>query len=120
MRKATYSLFAFMVFSAISGGVANAQVELRGLSSCGAWTAVGYASRLKEATQDSIDRLVKESWIVGYLSGIASGTNKDFIRGTDNPSILLWVDNYCRANPLKDLGDAGSQLARDLIKQKQL
>jgi len=84
---------------------------VRGSRSCGSWVS--------ERALGSID-LAIETWLLGYLSGLAVGTGKDFIKGTDNPSIFLWVDNYCRANPLKSLHEAGLNLHFELIKQKKL
>ncbi len=88
------------------------EIEVRGSRSCGDWVSTRPVR--------SIETIAVETWLVGYLSGLAIGTNKDFIKGTDNPSIFLWVDNYCRANPLKSLGDAGTDLYFELIKQKKL
>ena len=90
---------------------ANA-VEIRGLISCGVW--------VKDRVEKEIGEVVNEMWLIGYLSGLATGANSDFLRGSDNESIFLWVDNYCRANPLKNLDDAGIYLAYELQKQKGL
>lgn len=60
------------------------------------------------------------AWLVGFLSGIAVAKNSDFIKGTDGESILLWMDNYCRSNPLKGISDGGGALFYELKKQKGL
>ena len=86
-------------------------LTMRGPPSCGAW--------IKERSQGMVG-LANLSWLVGFLSGLANGTNKDFIKGTDNDSLSLWVDNYCRSNPLDSVDDAGLSLAMELIKQKRL
>lgn len=88
-------------------------VSLRGAPSCGNW--------LKERQIDrSLIGLANKYWLSGYLSGIAITTDKDFITGTDNNSLDLWIDNYCQANPLENLGAAGVLLATKMIQQKKL
>ena len=87
-------------------------VTILGSRSCGTWVS--------ERSLKSLGALVNETWLVGYLSGLAYGSDKDFLKGTDNESLFLWVDNYCRANPLKTTFEAGETLHLELIKQKKL
>ena len=53
------------------------------------------------------------SWLLGYLSGMAVASGKAYLSGTDNSSIYKWMDNYCRKNPLRDLGSGGVELAAE-------
>ncbi|MDM0057346.1 hypothetical protein [Variovorax fucosicus] len=90
---------------------ANA-VSIRGPVSCGAW--------VKERQEAGWGTQTNQAWLVGYLSGVAAASDKDFIKGTDNPSIFLYLDNFCRANPLKTIDEAADALTIELIKQKKL
>lgn len=60
---------------------------------------------------------VLEIWMDGYLSGLAVGSNTEFWKkggnSLDRESAYLWIDNYCRANPLKTTADAGSALFKE-------
>lgn len=87
-------------------------VDTRGARSCGVW--------IKERQPNGGGGISSQTWLVGYLSGLAVGLGKDFMKGTDNDSIYLWVDNYCRANPLEHLLSAGEELATELIRKKNL
>ena len=60
------------------------------------------------------------SWVLGYLSGWAMSSGKEIIQGVDNASISLWITNYCHANPLDDVADAGYQLGNTILKRKGL
>ena len=102
------------VFAALlSASVGHAQtVYVMGIPSCGRW--------VEDRGKDSWAHVANRGWLIGYLSGIATGTGKDFIRGTDIASLVLWVDNFCKANPLKDVSDAGADLSRELIAAKRL
>ena len=62
--------------------------------------------------------LITKNWFLGYLSGRADESGKNFLKGTDSESIFLWLDNYCRANPDKNLDNAGLDLARELMQLK--
>lgn len=38
------------------------------------------------------------------------------LRHVDNDAIDAWMDNFCRANPLKDIEDGAEQLVREIKK----
>ena len=90
---------------------ANA-VDIRGFPTCAAW--------LKQGEDRNYPAMTNQFWLLGYLSGKASGLDKDFLKDTDNDTIYHWVDNYCRAYPAKDVDDAARELAKELIEQKGL
>jgi hypothetical protein len=56
------------------------------------------------------------SWLLGYLSALnlwgVIGERKDALKNTDAAAVYLWMDNYCRANPLQILATAAGILAR--------
>jgi hypothetical protein len=85
-------------------------VEARQAPSCGEWMA----HREKSDTL----ALGNASWLLGFLSGSAVATGKNFLAGTDNASIYKWMDNYCLTNPLRDLSSGGSALAAELTGKK--
>jgi hypothetical protein len=85
-------------------------VEVRGGPSCGSW--------VQERQVRDWPSVANELWLVGFLSGLAVGSNHEILAGKDNPSLFLWVDNYCRANPLKEVADAGFALATELVKNR--
>lgn len=95
-----------------------AAVEIKGSRSCSHWLDDSrYAKSTTEMNR--VPLLIAKSWFLGYLSGRADESGRNFLKGTDNDSIFLWLDNYCRANPNQALENAGAELARELIKQKQ-
>ena len=110
MKRNVYGLLVAVAFSSISN--CALAVEIRGFPSCETW--------LKKGTARQYRAMTNEVWVLGYLSGKASGLNKDFLKGTDNEKIYHWIDNYCRAYPTKDVDDAARELVRDLIEQKEL
>jgi hypothetical protein len=86
-------------------GTAEA-VSVRGVRSCGVW------ARDRDATD--------KSWLTGFMSGIAFSTNVDALRGTEPDSWYLWMDKYCRENPLKDIADGAEELFRELRRARGL
>jgi hypothetical protein len=112
MKKLLITILAFSLLAGVSIS-ANATVGVVGVMgdwSCGQWVKArnsgGYGN--------------EGNWVLGFISGLAMATKKDFLKGTDNPSIFLWVDNYCHANPFNDVADAGRALATELIKKNHL
>lgn len=61
-------------------------------------------------------------WLSGYLSGLNSAVGKQ----SGDPlgklgsmeQAFLWVDNYCKANPLSTLAEAGNVLYIELQGKK--
>ena len=87
-------------------------VSVRGDPSCGNWT--------EARAEKSVGSLANEFWLLGFLSALAMETQRDFISGTDNASLFLWMDNYCKENPLTYLSDGGYRLFRELVRRKGL
>ena len=71
-----------------------------GVSTCGTWTA-------DRKTPNSVLALSDGQWVLGFLTGVAiTNHNADPLRGLDANGVLAWVDNYCQANPIKQIVDA--------------
>ena len=92
----------------------NADVAIKGSASCGEW--IQYRSPTS-GTEGGWRTLVSQSWLMGYLSGLAVGRNKNFMQNTDAQSIYLWMDNFCNSNPLDNLDTGGYVLADELQKR---
>ncbi len=58
-----------------------------------------------------------EGWMLGFMSGVAQMSGTDFLKVTDNKSIYLWMDNYCKSHPLKNVVSGASDLTLELIKK---
>ena len=108
---------ALAVACLLSLNLCAAEVEIKGARSCAKWIEEKRtANSLKE--MNKIPVLITRSWFLGYLSGRAGASGKDFLKGTDNDSIFLWLDNYCRDHPQAELDQAGIELARELMQLK--
>jgi hypothetical protein len=88
----------------------EAAVEARQAPSCGEWVA-------HRGKSDTL-ALGNASWLLGYLSGAAIATGRNFLPGTENAAIYKWMDNYCMSNPLRDLASGGNALAAELARKK--
>ena len=79
-----------------------------GARSCGQW--------LEAAKEDGLLRVVLKSWVSGYVTAVNTwieGKN-DWLEGIDIPSAMLWIDKYCKENPLSNGSDAMWYLLREL------
>ncbi|MCX7168763.1 MAG: hypothetical protein NTY41_00335 [Proteobacteria bacterium] len=95
----------------VLSNAACAQAAGRGSPSCGEWVA----HREKSDTL----ALGNAYWLQGFLSGLAMGSGKDFLVGTENSAINGWMDKYCQDHPLKDLASGANALAAELLKNKR-
>lgn len=109
--------FAFLAGCLLSLNLLAAAIEIKGSRSCGKWIEEKHMANSAQE-MNKIPVLITKSWFLGYLSGRADASGKNFLKGTDSESIFLWLDNYCRANPDKDLDRGGSDLARELMQLK--
>ena len=80
-----------------------------GARSCGDW--------VKNAQEKGWPYLTQTAWLVGYLSGIASGTGQDALIDASGESLTLCVTNYCNKNPLENSVKAGNELFFELAKK---
>ena len=114
-KKKSVATLVSLLGLVINATVFDAQAEpiwIVGVCSCGAW--------VKDRQEKQIFTITHQRWLVGYLSGLARASNKNILKGTDNDSFYLWMDNYCQKNPLKDISDGAEDLSFELIKQKNL
>jgi len=108
---------ALVAGSLLSFNVFASAVELKDVRSCSKWNEEKRAAK-GTTEMNKVPALITRSWFLGYLSGRADESDKNFLKGTDNESIFLWLDNYCQANPQSKLDKAGIDLARELMQLK--
>ena len=109
-------LIAALITLTVSSPV-FAQTTRIGMSDCGQWFS-----------DTQVQKQNNRAWVLGWLSGVNNQINIDSPKGQTPPDYLaqlnsaaqayLFVDNYCRANPLETLGAAADQLMADLITKK--
>jgi len=118
-RTAALLAGSLLSFSLLSFSIFASTVEIKGARSCSKWAE---EKRLADGTKElnKIPVLITRSWFLGYLSGRADATGRNFLKGTDSDSLFLWLDNYCRANPKADLDKAANDLAGELMQLKQI
>jgi len=89
--------------------------RLYGTRDCGQWI---------NRQKNDYAELAIGAWLTGYMSGLSSmhalsGRKDDPLKKTSSADqIYLWMDNYCRKNPLSDISEGGDELFFELI-QKQ-
>ena len=62
-------------------------------------------------------RPVAKAWLLGYLSGMnqmAAGYSGPLDRIGSAEQAYLWMDNFCKANPLKTIRDGAIDLFTEL------
>jgi hypothetical protein len=96
---------AVAVSAPLGGGA-----EARQAPSCGEWI-------VHREKSDTL-ALANASWLLGYLSGMAIGSGKDTLSGTENSSIYKWMDDYCRKNPLRNVASGGNALVAESASKK--
>ncbi|AZO23885.1 hypothetical protein EJ070_26515 [Mesorhizobium sp. M1E.F.Ca.ET.045.02.1.1] len=102
----------------LAGSMSAEALEYRlfgfGVSSCGKWVS---------SAEDPIMRLGYLSWILGYVSAVNTTETRqqrwhldEALRRTDADALELWMTNYCKANPLKQVSEGAEALIRELVK----
>ena len=85
------------------------------------FVADGYANLscgmyLEERKKDSIEYYMFKSWLKGYMTGLSQERAKDIRQDRDYEGMLAWLENYCKANPLKFFVQASSALEKEINK----
>lgn len=86
---------------------AHASTAMFGIPDCGSWI------RSPSPWQ--------KAWLLGYMSGLASmDPQPNVLNGvSSSDQLYLWMDNWCRANPLKSVEAGGNELYNELAAKKR-
>ena len=104
--------YKFLLAASLFAAISAQAITTYGNPSCSKWVNAQAAN--------GATRLMNLAWMSGFLSGIGVGAEIDALAGIDGDSAYLWIDNYCKANPLKTVGDAGTALFVELVDKKNL
>jgi hypothetical protein len=108
MRKSARLAIAALM---VTMGATNVNaITTMGGRSCGQW---------ENRAQDNMARLAAEGWLMGFMSGLAIGSSKDVLADPDGASLVLWMDNYCKAHPLEKIGTGGVVLYFELLRRQK-
>jgi len=112
MNAAVIAAAAAAMIGMLAGTEVYAQTMTygQGKSSCGEYVAASETSRMGK--QQRISPYI--DWIAGYATLASIQNGIDYFKGTDAKSIQLWLENYCRANPLENFTDAAVQMMKEL------
>jgi hypothetical protein len=94
-------------------------VTVKASVNCSTWTAERQMEKGAEKTRSLFNR----RWLIGYLSGMAAGRNKEFWDAPnagplDYEAVFVWMDNYCRANPPRDIAEGAQKLFNERTRSK--
>jgi hypothetical protein len=112
-------LVAVLVWFAQPTNAQNTREDPRGSigeHTCGTWHQVRQAA--PHQADLLVGQQVLESWVRGYISGLNMHAAAKNIFGKTNPltgeQIYLWLDKYCRENPLSGISAGTIKLWRTL------
>lgn len=98
MKKTIITIVVSVVTFSSSGALA---VTTFGGTDCGKW--------VKQPTE------TRKTWLLGYLTGLNTmnfiDTKRDVLNALNSADqAFLWMDNYCKENPLKNVSEGGLDL----------
>jgi hypothetical protein len=79
-----------------------------GSASCNTWS--GDRQRNQSNSQ------LNQAWVLGYVTAynFHKPTQDSMTKPMEPRQIMLWIDNYCDANPEKNIADAAKALIEEL------
>ena len=102
-------------------GLTLASTALWGMDMEGRFSTQGARScgQYVEAARDkkiSLGYAATEAWVAGYITAYNSETRDtyDILGASDLKSAMLWLENWCNSNPLRNMGDAMQSLTAEL------
>lgn len=93
-----------LVVFTIGFSTSSNAITVRGAPSCGNWF-------------EDTTRIGSKHWLNGFLSGVSVEKGKDILEVVDADSVFLWMDNYCRSNPLGSVFQGATKLTKELEKR---
>jgi hypothetical protein len=86
-----------------------------GNGSCGSWTS----SRNGQDAASQALGSAAQGWIQGYITAMAVESDRvnAAIHRTDSKGLDAWIDNWCKAHPLKSIAKAAEALSVELDSQ---
>jgi hypothetical protein len=100
MRKLMVAL-ALLVFGSVAWAADKNGIYAKRTESCGPY--------MKDRKSQNAAKVLNHAvWIFGYVTAYNRQTpdTVDIRGGTEIDGILLWLDNWCKENPSKDMSDA--------------
>jgi len=100
-----FGIVAFLMCSTL----AEARIVLGpGGSSCGTWA--------RDRQQNQAGSQLNQAWVLGYVTayGIHKPQEDSLPKAMDSRTMMNWIDNFCDANPDKDIADAAKALIEEL------
>lgn len=102
-----FALFVLCSVFACNTAIAQTKPTQFGNFDCGKWV--------------NAPDLISKAWLAGYVSGInyatATNTTDPLGKVSSIDQIFLWMDNYCRSNPLKSVQNGAAALYSELEKR---
>jgi len=91
------------------GADANRNYKTIGARSCGAY--IDERNRL----DDTRTMVAIEDWVAGWITAynVQTPDTYDIMGSADLKSVMLWIEDWCKANPLKHLSNAMDSFAEE-------
>jgi hypothetical protein len=89
------------------------EYEAIGYVDCGQWLS---------RNDKDLSSISTGSWLAGFMTGLNAsdakdGQDRDSLQKVSADRIFLWMDNYCKANPLESVATGGFRLMFELRKK---
>ncbi len=108
--KKNACVFVLMALTILAVATSAMAVTTIGDRSCGQWVG---------RTKSPIEHIGPENWLMGFMTGLSVGSQKDVLAEPDGDSLILWMDNYCKSHPLDKVGTGATVLYYELISRKR-
>lgn len=96
---------AVMLLLPITSLNAGLTIVGAGSQSCTAWM---------NRKKNPVVKAAFESWVVGFVSGLNVGAEREIVGGGDFTAIVAWMDRRCKSSSLDPIGVAALDLAMEL------
>ncbi|UZE04695.1 hypothetical protein [Pseudomonas corrugata] len=105
---------AMALVTALASGQATAVAMNYGYGSLGCGKFIAATDEKRAGFPQTTNLYM--AWLSGFASYASAVSEADFFDGTDSDSVQLWLENYCRANPLKPFSMAASSFLLERMK----
>jgi len=113
---------ACLLLVAYAAGAADENGQYATLAATNESTCGTFLSARDEAHRGQFARQnMYKSWLMGFVTGYDFGApdTYDIAPAMDLDAMMLWVENYCRRNPLASFAQSAGALATQLAPDRQ-
>ena len=98
----------------------NGEMWIQGDTTCGQYTDARAGRATPKYDEALVIRIAAPHWLAGFLTAynMLTPDTYNILGNSDLQSALIWLDNFCKANPLENISAGAAALVTELYPKR--